>query len=215
MKFNTISIVTDKNSWLNNYIGEFIASLKLSCANVYLLHDLTKLIRSDIVFYLSFSKIVAKEYLALSKYNLVVHGSALPQGKGWSPLTWQIIEGKNEIPMTLFEAADDVDSGKIYLQETMKYEGHELIDELRPIQALCTFNLGLRFIENYDSVIKNAREQTGEKTYYKKRSAQSSKLDVNATLAESFNQLRVVDNEKYPAFFEYRGHTYRLKIEKI
>jgi methionyl-tRNA formyltransferase len=30
-----------------------------------------------------------------------VHESALPQGQGWSPMTWQILEGASPIPVTL------------------------------------------------------------------------------------------------------------------
>jgi methionyl-tRNA formyltransferase len=33
-------------------------------------------------------------------------------------------------------------------------------------------------------------------------------------LAEQFDLLRVVDSERFPAFFEYRGRRYKLKIEK-
>ena len=34
------------------------------------------------------------------------------------------------------------------------------------------------------------------------------------SLAELFDRLRVADNERYPAFFTHRGHTYVLKISK-
>jgi len=50
-----------------------------------------------IVFILGYHKIIKKEYLKNNKYNIVVHESDLPKGKGWVPLFWQILEGKNEI----------------------------------------------------------------------------------------------------------------------
>ena len=49
--------------------------------------------------------------LALHKNNLVIHASDLPQGKGWSPMPWQIAEGRNDIVFTLFEAVAGVDAG--------------------------------------------------------------------------------------------------------
>src|SRR3989338_5728341 len=120
MRFSRISIVTDKSSWLNSYIDTLVAKLKEYAAEVVLIHDLILLQPSDIVFYLSFSKIVPKKILNQHRHNLVVHGSALPLGKGWSPLTWQILEGRNDIPMTLFEADEALDSGKIYLQKIIQ-----------------------------------------------------------------------------------------------
>ena len=67
-------------------------------------HNVSQVGNGDIVFYLSCGQIAPVDMLSRNKHNLVVHESALPDGKGWSPLTWQIIEGKNEIPITLFEA---------------------------------------------------------------------------------------------------------------
>ena len=61
--------------------------------------------------------LLTAEHLALHRYNLAVHESALPQGQGWSPMTWQILEGASSIPITLFEAVADLDAGPIYLQQ--------------------------------------------------------------------------------------------------
>ena len=44
-------------------------------------------------FYLSYEKIVEKKVLKKFKNNLVIHASDLPKGKGWSPLSWQILKG--------------------------------------------------------------------------------------------------------------------------
>jgi len=38
-------------------------------------------------------------------------------------LTWQILEGKNEIPITLSEPEESVDGGKIYIQDIMHFNG--------------------------------------------------------------------------------------------
>ena len=51
--------------------------------------------------------------------------------------------------------------------------------------------------------------------FYSKRNKKSNELDVNKSIEEQFNLLRVVDNERYPAHFNLNGHTYVLKIEKI
>lgn len=87
--------------------------------------------KGDILVLLGCEKIIKDAILKKNRHNLVVHESALPEGKGWSPLTWQILEGKNEIPITLFEAVQNVDAGQIYLQRKMIFKGWELVDDLR------------------------------------------------------------------------------------
>ena len=71
----------------------------------------------------------------------------------------------------------------------------------------------LEFIDNYEQY-KNPLKQQGDETFYKKRTAKDSKLDINKTINEQFNLLRIVDNENYPAFFYKDGKKYILKIEE-
>ena len=146
--------------------------------------------------------------------NLVVHESALPKGRGWSPLTWQILEGINEIPISLLEVDEKVDSGKIFLRDKIKFQGHELINELRLKQAEYTFKLCKIFIEEYPKNLKTGKSQAGRSTYYKKRTPEDSKIDVDKSIKDNFNLLRTVDNSNYPAFFNLNGKKYKLKIEE-
>ena len=90
-------------------------------------NNLSRIKKGDIAFYLGCGQILPVDILSQNKHNLVVHESALPQGKGWSPVTWQILAGKNEIPITLFEAEESVDIGNIYLQDIMNFSGTELV----------------------------------------------------------------------------------------
>jgi methionyl-tRNA formyltransferase len=70
------------------------------------------------------------------------------------------------------------------------------------------------FIAGYPETARQSRAQTGEPSYYPRRRPDDSRLDPNKTLAEQFNLLRVVDNERYPAFFEHHGQRYLVKVEK-
>ena len=40
-------------------------------------------------------------------------------------------------------------------------------------------------------------------------------LDPNKTIVEQFNLLRIVDNDRYPAYFNWLGQDYIMKIEKV
>ena len=132
----------------------------------------------------------------------------------WSPLTWQILEGKNEIPNVLFEASENVDSGKIYLKHKLEFEGHELIDEMRSAQGTLIVSMVKKFIDDYPESLLNGAEQSGEGSYYSKRRAVDSRIDPDSSLRQLFQQLRVVDNDEYPAFFELNGQNYVLRISR-
>ena len=169
----------------------------------------------DLCFLLGCGFLVSREALGLHRHNLVVHESALPLGRGWSPLTWQILEGASEIPITLFEAAEEVDAGRIYLQDTLRFEGHELVDELRSAQAAATLELCERFVREFPTLVAGAVEQAGAPSFYPRRRPEDSRLDVHKSLAEQFDLLRVADSERYPAFFDHQGHRYVLALKRL
>ena len=121
---------------------------------------------------------------------------------------------KSRIPITLFEATKKVDSGDIYLRKEVRLEGHELIDRIRSLQAQATSDLCRAFIEHYPQIVTTKQVQSGEETFYPRRSPKESRLDPEQTISDQFNLLRVVDNESYPAFFDYKNHRYVVKIEQ-
>lgn len=206
-----IAILTSKKQWFVSYARELVVSLQ--DAKLFFDHrDMDD--EFDIVFILGYHTIIPKKYLEPHTHNVVIHESALPQGKGWAPMFWQILEGKNEIPFTMFEASFGVDNGDIYMQKTLKLNGFELNSELRDKQARFTIHMCLEFISNYDKY-KIPTPQEGDESYYQRRGKKDSQLDTEKSIDEQFNLLRIVDNENYPAFFEIAGTRYILKIEKV
>jgi len=206
-------LLDNPNSWYLPHARTLLASLQRT-HDAALIHRAADIPAGDIAFFLSCERIIPASLRARNTHTIVVHSSPLPKGKGWSPLTWQILEGKNEIVNTLFEAADAVDAGPIYMQNTMQFEGHELLPELHDIQGKAVNELVVSFLAACPDILKRGMPQTGEETFYTRRRPQDSELDPNKTIAEQFNLLRSADNETYPAFFHHRGRTYILKIYK-
>jgi methionyl-tRNA formyltransferase len=203
-------LVDNPNSWIIPFSNQLKEELQDLGHNSILIHSHDEVQIGDILCLLSCTKIFKK--LNLNKHNLVVHESNLPKGKGWSPLTWQILEGANKIPVTLFEATNSVDAGQIYSQLDIELNGTELIDEIREKQAILTNQLIIDFVKLYPNNI--GINQKGIETVYKKRKPEDSVLDIERPLSEQFNLLRVCDNERYPAYFELKGIKYHLKIYK-
>jgi hypothetical protein len=157
-----VSLLSDKDSWICEYIPELKTHLESLGHQVDWINEPSQLPRGDIAFFLSLSRIVPIDLLCRNTHNLVVHESALPKGRGWSPLTWQILEGKQEVPVTLFEAVAELDAGDIYEKTHIRLEGGELVAEIRKLQADATMKLCCDFVNNYPFVISKAQKQIGK-----------------------------------------------------
>lgn len=209
----SIQVLTDATSWITSYVDELADEWAAEGHTVRVSHNVEQCRPADFCFCLSFSRIVSSVIRSQYRHTLVVHESDLPQGRGWAPMTWQILEGKNRIPVTLIEAVDAVDAGPIYLQEWINLAGTELHPEWRALQAQATQNLCRQWVQAYPGILEKARQQEGEGSVYARRRPADSRLDPKKTLVEQFDLLRVVDNENYPAFFEINGRQYRFSIE--
>jgi methionyl-tRNA formyltransferase len=180
--------------------------------NVHYVHHKSGIKKGDVCFILSCSRIIEDAYLNLNKNNIVVHASDLPEGIGFSPLQWQILEGENNITITLLEAVVKVDEGPYYLKTTLAFNGTELLVELRDILGKKIIAMCLEYIEKRDSL--KPIPQQGEQSFYARRTSRDDELDINLTIKQQFNHFRIADNERFPLYFRYLDNKYILKIFK-
>jgi len=207
-----ITILSDKSSWMSSYNLELKTTLQQLGHKVTIIHSDSEIEQGDILFILSFSKVLKKSFLALNNHNIVVHASDLPKGRGMSPMSWQILEGSQNIPISLFEAVEKLDEGDIYIKDVINLSGYELSDEWRSMLGCKTIELCLKFVKRYPDILKSSVKQIGEKSFYKRRTREDSELDINRTIKEQFNLLRIVANSSYPAFFIIDGKKYIITI---
>lgn len=208
-----ITILTDdRKSWYIKYGTLLNEQLLKSGHESYYVHKKEEIKKGDVCFLLSCTKILPERYLKFNKYNIVIHASDLPQGKGFSPLQWQILEGKDCITLTLFNAVKELDAGDYYLKEKICFEGHELLDELHEKMAEKINEMAEKFIKNINNL--KPTKQTGKTSYYPKRTQSDDKINPYKSIIELFNHFRIANNNDHPLFFEYKGFKYNLKIEK-
>ncbi len=212
LKPSRITLISDSGSWINPFLPKLIIALWQRGHAVRWIHKPSQLLPGDICLLLSCGQLLGSEHLRMHRHNLVVHESDLPHGKGWSPMTWQILEGSNLIVVTLFEATEELDAGPIYLKHHIHLQGHELVDEWRAAQAMATYEICLYWFDQYREVTSSAFSQKGSSSKYQRRKPEDSMLDPMRTLAEQFNLLRVVDNSRYPSFFRWKGRKYEMQI---
>lgn len=210
-----VTIATEADSWFNSHVERLEAFCREQGHEVTVTHQAEEIPEGEIAFLLSLGQIVKPAVLERNRHNIVVHASDLPKGKGWSPVTWQVLEGKDTIPLTLFEAAEEIDAGPIYLRGFIRLKGTELVEEIRALQAEGTVSLCMDFVRDYPGVLANAVVQDSEgESFYPRRRPGDSALDPDKTIREQFDLLRVCDRDRYPAYFDLRGQRYLLSIEK-
>jgi methionyl-tRNA formyltransferase len=180
---------------------------------VELVNDRGRLSGGDVLFLVSCSQLIPKGIRDRYRATLVLHASDLPKGRGWSPHIWAIVNGATRITVCLLEASEPVDSGAIWLRRSFSLEGHELLPEINAKLFAAELELMSEAVERFGSI--EPQPQSGESgDYMPKRTPQDSRLDPTKSLAEQFDLLRVVDSSRYPAFMDYRGKRFVLRIEK-
>jgi len=212
-----IQILISKNSWANKYSSVLTKKLRRYSKNILIVDNHRKIRKNyDINIIFSYFKVINKKFLDRSKYNLIPHESDLPKGKGMSPLSWQLLKKKNKIVFSLIEAGEKIDAGKIYFKKKVYFKNDLVFNEIKAIQ----FNQNLNLIEKFISYYKRnktspkSKLQIGKSTYYRLRTKQDSKLNVNKSLKSQFNLLRLCDFENYPSFFYMHKKKYLIKMIK-
>lgn len=205
---------SNPKSWFVYHAKRLVQLLdSLGDAALYESHDAIP--EGDIAYFLSYERIVPPWALERHRNNIVVHASALPKGKGMSPLTWQILQGKNEIPISLFEAIEGLDAGPVYMTDRLKFVGNELLPEMQSVLGGKIVQLCFDFARQYPAILSKATEQSGTSSFYRRRTPADSELDPHKSIAEQFDLLRTVDNDRYPAFFRIRNRCFKLTIEAV
>ena len=205
-------ICTDPTHPVNVVLEDWARSIPGDYA-LRLVHSKTDLSGGDLLFLVSCHEMINLEIRDQYHTTFVLHASDLPVGRGWSPYVWTVLDGGDEIVLTLLEAEDTVDSGDIWAQRRILLEGHELCDEINAAVFQAEIDLIEHAIDHYLEMEKRSQDDR-QASYFPRRTPEDSRLDPEKSIAEQFNLLRVVDSERYPAFFDYRGHRYYLKISK-
>lgn len=175
--------------------------------------DRSELQTGDVLFLVSCAQVIRESERSRFRATLVLHASDLPRGRGWSPHVWEVLQGGSTITLSLFSASDSVDTGDIWFKSSFVLEGHELLPEINARLFEMEARLMTDAVEAFDRI--RPVPQSGDAgPYLRRRTPADSELDPHKSIAEQFDLLRVVDNERYPAHFSLRGHRYLLRIER-
>ena len=171
------------------------------------------LVGGDVLFLVSCNEMIPPSLRAKFRKTLVLHASDLPQGRGWSPHIWSVLENKCRIVVSILEADDPVDTGAIWARVAFDLEGHELYDEINASLFAAELRLLDIAVRDFDH-IQPMPQSEGGASYHRRRTPEDSKIDIDASIHQQFALLRVCDPARYPAYFEKDGHIYEIILRK-
>lgn len=183
--------------------------------DIQLARKKSELTGGDILLLVSCGEIISAKDRALYGVCLVLHASDLPRGRGWSPHIWELAAGASHITLSLLEAEDKVDSGRIWQKVQIPVPPTALWDEINHLLFTAEIQLIDFALASYGRIQPQEQSKDIEPTYYRLRTPQDSCIDPQQSLADQFNLIRVCDPYRFPAFFEYRGQRFALKLEKL
>jgi len=206
-------LCSDTNHPVNTYLRAWIDTQQ-GLHEVELVQRKKELAGGDILFLISCSEIIHAKDREKYSASLVLHASDLPKGRGWNPHIWEIINGANAIKLSLLEAEDKVDSGRVWKKLDILVPKHALWDEINQLLFEAEVHLINFAVQHFGTALPVPQKVINEASYYPKRTPADSQIDVNKSIAEQFDLIRVCDPNRFPAYFEYHGMRYTLKLEK-
>ncbi len=206
-------LCSDPQHPVNAYIQRW-AQAQAGLHEVDIVQKKSQLCGGEILFLISCSEIINANDREKYLQTLVLHASDLPKGRGWSPHIWELVRGTEQITLSLLEAEDKVDSGRILEKTKIDIPKHALWDEINHLLFQAEMELVGLAVQNFGRLTPMLQSANVQPTYYPKRTPQDSQIDPNKSIAEQFDLIRVCDPNRFPAYFEHLGQRYTLKLEK-
>ena len=192
----THPVVATLKSWVQNQEESVSAAL---------LHNRQELSSGDILFLISCTELIGSEIRDRYRHVIVLHGSDLPEGRGWSPHIWSIIRGQDKIVVSALSAEDAVDSGPIWAKATFDIAKYALFDEINA----AFFRTEIELMEVVKRMVLEGKEPIPQPeaaaSYCPRRTPADSEIDNQRSISEQFDLIRTCDLDRFPAFFQLHG----------
>jgi methionyl-tRNA formyltransferase len=160
----------------------------------------------DLMFAVSWRYMIPPEvYRRPRRGTFVFHDSLLPAYRGFAPTVWAILNGEDHTGATLFEIAEEVDSGDIVDQQRVPIGTDDSIADA--MERVTQAYLGL-LERNLDRLLDGSAprhpQDHSRATYTCKRLPDDNRIDWSASTRDIYNLIRAV-SQPYPGAFGYLG----------
>ncbi|MDO9056592.1 MAG: formyltransferase family protein [Sulfuricurvum sp.] len=168
----------------------------------------------DLMIQGGWQRLFPDEVLATLRIGAIgLHGSSefLPRGRGRSPYNWSLIEGKKRFILHFFLIKPGIDDGDIFHYEHFEINDFDDINTMYYKGAILAKRAYVQYIPKLLNGDVRLIEQTGQPTYYPKRTPEDGKIDWNTMdVDQIYNSIRA-QTKPYPgAFASFNGNRVSL-----
>jgi methionyl-tRNA formyltransferase len=160
--------------------------------------------KPDICFVIGWYWLISEKTLnKVPNGFLGIHNSLLPLYKGGSPLVWQLINGEEEVGVSMFTLTKGVDNGDLWFQQKVKINNIDNInDVLLKIESQTIKNFKLYYLD----IIKGKKSPTPQpnitESYCAQRIPGDGLVDWKKSSIEISNFIRA-QSKPYPGAYSF------------
>lgn len=179
-------------------------------------HDHFATLDADLMIVNGWQRLVPEDVLETFTHGaLGNHGSAmgLPKGRGRSPLNWSLVQGYDRFLLSVIRLAPGADDGDVVA--TRKFDVNEY-DTIESLYYKVTVRLQEMFAECLGPIARGEwefTEQTGEPTFYPKRTPDDGDIHWGDSTRDIYNLVRAV-TDPYPGAFTFHRGT-RIDVWEV
>ena len=177
------------------------------------LKDLIKTLNPEIVITIAYGQIIPEDFLNLPKYGWInVHFSSLPRWRGAAPVQWAILSADKETGVTIFQLDKGMDTGPVYLSESVSIERDETTEMLLTRLSNIGADLAIQSLSKIQTDIKPVAQFNSGVTLAPKITKNDGKINWHENTDEIFNRYRALAGN--PGIWTLLGEL-RLKIDSL
>ena len=177
------------------------------------LKDLIKTLNPEIVITIAYGQIIPEDFLNLPKYGWInVHFSYLPRWRGAAPVQWAILSADKETGVTIFQLDKGMDTGPVYLSESVSIERDETTEMLLTRLSNIGADLAIQSLSKIQTGIEPVAQLHSGVTLAPKITKNDGKINWHKNADEIFNRYRALAGN--PGIWTLLGEL-RLKIDSL
>ena len=172
----------------------------LNSDNLKIIYDFIKNLKPDLVIVSTFNKILNSKILNITKFINIHHGK-LPKQKGRASINWALINGRNNIYITIHEINKKLDGGKIIKQKKISILKEDNYFKIQnKINFFLKKNLTKIITDYLTHKIKLKKNLQKNESWNCSRNPQDSMINFFDKKSNVINLIRAVSGKTFGAY---------------